>query len=100
MAKFRVMIEGSPLFLVNEETNQLQRLGFFTTRWVRADSTEGACDAAQKLVIDELAVTGNRNPADQPLNLAVSEVVQLSWAAGLRHWRSGGGFTLYPDDSN
>ena len=94
------MIEGRSLFLVDVETGRVDRLGFYTTRWVRARSREQAEAAAQKLVVDELAITGNRNPADQPLKLIVSEIAELSWADGLRHWGTGEGFTFFPDESN
>lgn len=99
MSTFRVIVEGRPLFLFDAQTNRTDRLGFFTTRWVRAGSREEACIAACKLVMQELSITGNRNPPDQPLTLAVSEVVELSWTEGLRHWRSGRGFSLFSDDA-
>jgi hypothetical protein len=65
-----------------------------------ARSREQAESAAYKLVLDELAITRNRNPADQPMKLVVSESAELSWAEGLRHWGTGKGFTFFPDESN
>lgn len=100
MATFRVMMEGRPLFLLDVEKQQVDRLGFFTTRWIRAETPEVAGRIARSLVQDELAVTGNRNPPDQPLNVTISEVVRVSWVDGVRHRDGGRGFTFFRDDGN
>jgi len=100
MVTFRVMMEGRPLFLFDEGKQEVERLGFFTTRWVRAETPEAAGQAACNVVRDELAVTGDRNPPDQPLKVTVSEVTKASWVEGARHWDGGRGFTFFPDDSN
>jgi hypothetical protein len=100
MATFRVMMEGRPLFLLDVEKQQVDRLGFFTTRWVRAETPEAAGRTACSVVQDELAVTGNRNPPDQPLKVTISQVVRVSWIDGVRHRDGGRGFTFFPDGSN
>jgi hypothetical protein len=98
MPRFRVTIEGGPVFLFDVESKKTERLGFFTTRWVRATTSKEASEIAQRLVLAELAEKGTRNPPDAPVETRVEEVVVLSWVESLRHRGTGSGFTFYSDD--
>ena len=88
------------MFLRGEESQAVQRLGFFTTRWVHASSPEAAGELACKIVVDELAATGTLNPEDQPVTAQVEEVQGLSWLESLRRRSAGGGFSFFPDEMN
>jgi len=77
------MIEGGPVFLFDVESKKTRRLGFFTTRWVQAATSNEASEIAQRLVLAELAEKGTRNPPDQPVETKIEEVVPLSWAESL-----------------
>ena len=98
MFRFKVTLEGGPVFLFDVESKRTDRLGFFTTRWVRAATPNEASEVARKLVLAELAEKGTRNPPDVPVETTVQEIVALSWAESLRHRGTGRGFTFYPDD--
>lgn len=95
--KFRVMIEGGAVFLLDSDTNILSRRGFFTTRWVRGDTADEVGAAACRMVLDEVAAIGARNPPDQPTRLKVIEVARLSLLESLRHPSEGRGFSFFPD---
>jgi len=66
MFRFKVTLEGGPVFLFDIESKRTDRLGFFTTRWVRAASLNEAAEITRKLVLAELVDKGTRNPPDVP----------------------------------
>ena len=99
MPKFRVMLKGAPVFLLDLDSNKTQRLGFYTTRWVEAASPEDAAAIATRLVLEELAARGTKNPPDQPVHVAVEELAVVSWFEAIRRG-PGRGYTFYPDDAS
>jgi hypothetical protein len=96
MPRFRVMLQGAPVFLLNGDSQKTDRLGFYTTRWVRAASVDEARSVARRLVLDEFATSGTKNPPEQPIQMAVEDVVEVSWFEAARKG-PGRGFTFYPD---
>ena len=94
------MVRGGPVFLLDVESQKTHRLGFFTTRWIHAATAEEARVAACRLVLEELAETGTKNPPNVPVQTEIEEVVPLSWVESLRHPSPGRGFTFFPDDAN
>jgi hypothetical protein len=99
MRRFRVMLQGAPVLLLDVDSQEVNRLGFYTTRWIQAESAEEAGRLASRMVLDELMKTGTKNPPEHPIHVAVDEVVEASWFEMLRR-APGRGFTFYPDDSN
>jgi len=96
MPRFRVMLQGAPVFVLNADSPQADRLGFYTTRWVQAASVEEAVALARRRVLDELATSGTKNPPEQPIQMAVEDVIEVSWFEAARKG-PGRGFTFYPD---
>jgi hypothetical protein len=96
MPRFRVMLQGAPVYLPNVDSQKTDRLGFYATRWVRAASVDEARTVARRLVLDEFATSGARNPPEQPIQMAVEDVVEVSWFETIRRG-PGRGFTFYPD---
>ena len=96
MPRFRVFLKGAPVFLLDVDSQKMDRLGFYTTRWVEAASEDTAGELACLMVHDEFAVTGTRNPPEEPLQVAVEEIAQVSWFEAMRKG-PGRGFTFYPD---
>jgi hypothetical protein len=94
---YRVLLEGRPVLLTDAETQEILRLGFFTTRWVRADSPDAACRKARELVVQALEAKGTKNPPDEPTVITVSEVVEVGWLERLRR-ASGIGFLFFPEE--
>jgi hypothetical protein len=90
------MLNGAPVFLLDVESQKIDRFGFYTTRWVQAASSDGAGDAARVLVFEELARTGTKNPPEQPIEVSVEEIEQVSWLEAIRRG-PGRGFGFYPD---
>ena len=71
-------MKGGPVFLLDEESQAISRIGFFTTRWVRAADPEAAGALACQMVVDELAAS-TLNPKNQPVAARVEEVHAGSW---------------------
>ena len=90
------MLKGSPVFLLDVESQKIDRLGFYTTRWVQGASADEAGRVARQLVLEELARNGTQNPPEQPIQLAVEEIEQVSWFEAVRRG-PGRGFGFYPD---
>jgi hypothetical protein len=93
------MLKGAPVFLLDVDSQKIDRLGFYTTRWVPAATADEAGSVARRLVLQELERTGTKNPADQPIVLTVEELVEVSWLEAVRRG-PGGGFGFYPDDAS
>ena len=87
------------MFLLDADSQKTNRLGFYTTQWVGAASAVQAEALVRRLVLDELATTGTKNPPEQPVRVAVEEVVEVSWFEAARKG-PGRGFTFYPDASS
>jgi hypothetical protein len=96
MPRFRVMLKGTPVFLVGGDSGTAKPHGFYTTRWVEAASAEEARAAAIQLVHEELAESGRENPPDRPIQVTAEEITEVSWFEMVRRG-PGRGFTFYPD---
>lgn len=90
------MLRGAPVFLLGEDSGKAKPHGFYATRWVQAASEEEARSAATRMVLEELGQSGRKNPPDQPIQMAVEEMAQVSWFEMARRG-PGRGFTFYPD---
>jgi len=93
------MLQGAPVLLLDVETQKIERLGFYTTRWVQAASAEEAGRLARAVVLDEFATTGTKNPPEDPIQVAVDQVARVSWFEMARRG-PGRGFTFYPDGAS
>jgi hypothetical protein len=99
MPTYRVTLHGTGLESRNAETNAILRIGFYTTRWVRARLPDSALVIARELVLDELRRTHASDMAVASITLEVDEIVQVSWFDGLRRRTAGRGFTFYPENA-
>ena len=97
MPRYRVMLKGAPVFLLDVDSQRVERLGFYTTRWVQAASPDEAGSVARQLVLEELERTGTKNPPELPIGLAVENLAEVSWFEAARKG-PGRGFTFHPDD--
>src|SRR5262245_18072002 len=96
MPRFRVLLHGGPVLLLDAETRKIDRVGFYTTRWVEDASAEKAGPLASRLARDDLAKTGTKAAPDEPLHIEVDEIAQVSWFEMARRG-PGRGFTFYLD---
>jgi hypothetical protein len=97
-AAYRVTLEGRGCIVRTESaahTKQVERLGFFTTRFVVAPTGEAATAIALTMVKEELRAVVV-NPPNQPYELEVEEVYED--AAGEKLFGAGKGFTWFPDE--
>ncbi|CAN7737048.1 hypothetical protein [Duganella sp. LjRoot269] len=93
--KYRVLLEGRNLLM---EMQGLERLGYFTTRYVEAADSEEAAEHAMDLVRKELISTGALlNALDDPPIVEVSEISRIESFNGIRV--PGKGFTFFPEDA-
>jgi hypothetical protein len=93
------MLKGAPVFLVDVESQKIDRLGFYSTRWVQAASADEAGRVARQLVLEELARNGTKNPPELPIHVAVEEIEPVSWFEAVRRG-PGQGFGFYPDEAS
>jgi hypothetical protein len=96
MPRFRLMLQGAPVFLLDADSQETARMGFYATRWVEAASAAEAEALARRLVLDELAVTGTKTRPEQPIHVTVEGVFEVSWFEAARK-APGRGFTFYRD---
>jgi hypothetical protein len=89
---------GAPVFLLDADSQETRRLGFYTTRWVQAATLDEAGVVASRLVLDQLATNGTKNAPDQPIKVKVEDVTQVPLLEALRRG-TGRGFTFYSDDA-
>ena len=85
------------MFLTNDETQQTERLGFTTTRWVRAKTSESAGVLACRCVLTELEAMRPKNPPGERIAVTVDEMSRVSWFRAPRLGR-GRGFSFFPDE--
>jgi hypothetical protein len=93
------MLQGAPVFLLDVDSQKLERLGFYATRRVQAESAERAGVLASRMVLDEVREARTRNPPDLPIQVVVEEVAEISWFEMTRKG-PGCGFTSYPDEAS
>ena len=92
--KFRVLVNGKN-FIIEMEGEGLQRMGFFTTRFVEASSPEHAENTAVDMIRTKLSQAVKNLPEDPPL-MFVDELEELSEFPS--NTKAGTGFSFYPDD--
>jgi hypothetical protein len=92
------MLQGAPVFLLDTDSQETRRLGFYTTRWVQAATLDEAGVVASHLVLEDLATNGAKNSPDQPIKVKVEDVTQISLFEAVRRG-TGRGFTFYSDDT-
>lgn len=95
---YMVTLHGSGLVDRIADTNSILKLGFYTTRWVRARDPHSAVVIARQLVFDELGETRAPETPESSVTLEVDEIAQPSWFAALKRRTSGRGFAFYPED--
>ncbi len=90
--KYSVLVEGENLLI---DVQGVQRVGFFTTRYVKAANEKGASQRAVDLAREELRSTGSllNERGDEPI-FSVNEIVQIETFSGVD--APGKGFTFYP----
>lgn len=92
MKKYRIMLEGRNLLL--REDSQCKKFGFFTTRYVEAESASIAKETAFAMVKSELNNI-MQNSTDDSLVLTVESIDEvISFGNNLV---PGEGFSLYPE---
>ena len=96
MKKWAVMIHGEG-FLIEFEDG-IRESGFYTTRWVEADSPDGAENLAVELIRDDerlLSIT--RHDSSQSPMLYAEKITELSSFEG--NDPPGAGFTFYRESA-
>jgi hypothetical protein len=94
--KFRILIEGKNLLI---DVRGVEKLGYFTTRYVEAFDVDEACECALDLVRNELNSTGALLNDINDLPLAViSGVAQIASFRGIDV--PGRGFSFFSEDES
>lgn len=94
MGKYRVFILGENILTTVDGITQ--RLGFFTTVFVEADSPEQAGRLAVSLLRADPKVVGlAQNPSDDPFRLVIEKTQQIESFAGVSLPRTG--LALFPE---
>ncbi len=93
MRYFRVSVEGRN-FIFNSEKG-LERLGFFTTRYVKARDERESKDAALNMIRnDESLAASILNKNNEAAELYVDHIEELASFEGINV--PGAGYSLYP----
>ncbi|MBN1968296.1 MAG: hypothetical protein JW870_02910 [Candidatus Delongbacteria bacterium] len=95
--KYRVFINGKN-FLIKENDNSVERLGFFTNVFIEAESQYKAEHMALQILRDdkELKEIVINSQEDLPI-LTVEEICELEdWPVGISFPRTG--LSLYPEE--
>jgi hypothetical protein len=96
MKKFKVLVRGEN-FLINLDDVK-QKMGFYTTRFVEAESEEAAENVAMDMLRhDPKLVKGVLNERSDPPMMYAEEIEELKSFEGFPV--PGGGFAFYPEDS-
>jgi hypothetical protein len=97
MKKYKVTLDGQNFEI--EFDGKVQRLGFFTTRWVEAvDSKEAELKAVELVKNDELLAKSICNKKDNPPMIYLSELLEMDSFDNINV--PGGGYSFYPDKDN
>lgn len=93
--KFRVLIDGTNLLTI--KSNGVQKIGYFTTRYVEGDDDEEASASALELVRNELNAIGIllQDPNDPPRNV-ITDVEPIDSFEGVTV--PGRGFAFFADN--
>jgi len=92
---FEVEVEGDPVFLLNTQESRVERVGFFATRRVDADSADEAGRLACEIVLTELMRKRPRNPPEQPIKIVPTKVTALSKGERAPKRRLEGTFSFF-----
>ena len=95
MNKFKIIVEGKNFNILIE--NAVQKCGFFTTRFVEADSLDSAENTALDLIREELKGMV-LNEEDDPPSLFFDQIEEIKSFGD--HQVPGTGFTWYLDNQN
>ncbi len=97
MGKYRVSILGENILAAVDGVTQ--RLGFFTSVFVEADSPEQAGTLAVSLLRADPKLVGlAQNPADDPFRLVIEETHEIGSFAGVKLPRTG--LALFPEQDD
>ena len=91
MNHYKVFLRGENFLLALE--GKPARLGFFTTRFVRAETSQAAELAAVDLLRKDEALSGVQNRRDDPPMIFAEEIARV-YASSAR--RQIGGFSFFP----
>jgi hypothetical protein len=94
--KFRILIEGANLLM---DMKGLEKLGYFTTRYVEGFNVDEACECALDLVRNELNSAGALlNDVYGPPVVVSSDAAEICSFRGINV--PGRGFTFFPEDKS
>lgn len=95
MKKYKVMINGQNFHI--EVDGKIQKLGFYTTKWVEAQNPKDAELKAVDLVRqDDFFKVSVRNPHDNTPMIYLKELSEVENFDGVN--LPGAGYAFYPDD--
>ena len=86
------------MFLLSTQGSRLERVGFFATRRVDADSADEAGRLVCEIVLKELMRKGSRNPPEQPIKIVPTKVTALSERERTAKGRREGTFSFFPHE--
>lgn len=96
MKYYQVMLEGKDFLIEMEGKEDL--FGYFTTRWVKADSPEDAELKAVDLVKKDeqlVGITKNMDGSKPAPMIYLSEMCNVNWFQYLRR-KPGKGYSFFP----
>ncbi len=99
MAFFQVTLLGENFFVRCE--NETRRLGFYTTRWVKADSEKEAESKAVALVRNDKHIRDLLEESPEPIPepmIYLENINSVSWVNYV-YQKPGAGYTFFPMDS-
>jgi hypothetical protein len=96
MKRYRVILNGQNFSMDNG--NGAEKIGFYTTRWVKAESPEKAELAAVELVKNDSSLKHSvQNEKSDPPTIFLEELSEVGWFEFFRR-NPGGGYTFYPEN--
>lgn len=97
MKKYMVTLDGQNFEV--EFDGKVQKLGFFTTRWIEAvDPKKAELKAVELVKTDESLVKAVRNKKDNPPMIYLSELSEIDSFDNVNV--PGCGYSFYPDKDN
>ena len=94
MKKYMLMLKGRNFRI--EIDGKLEKLGFYTTRWVEAQNPEDAELEALDLVRQDVSLKASvRNDRDDPPMIYLEELCEVERFEGINV--PGAGYSFYPD---
>lgn len=93
---YRVLVEGKNILFHDTETPVLRRVGFYTTRFVKASDPDTAATQATALAARELDEARPMNEVSNAPTMAAIEVEEVP----LERVEEVKGFTFFLEESN